>query len=326
MNAPVQSPGYRAAYFGKIPSRGDFVRSTSHPQLMTSLDAWTADTMELLAQDPHWKTLYDEASSLNFAFLGPRSKIAVAGHLQPSRDQSGRRFPFLSATSLEVPRPLEFIARSPISFSRLWNRMHGEAATLMTADDPTVPLQTLNNLEGAIHIAPDDGFDTFADVQTLERVEQLLQSDGHQVRMHDLILALGILLEPVMNSGASHLDQGLALPLSDDPMYANLIAAYWMTLVSPFLSKADFEVAIFIGRIGGKPRLVIGFRGASPQTLASLLSTPQSLGERNIVLDDTPWIREHVQASHGLAKLSSYLDQPKLSLRTALDTFREVFT
>ena len=26
----VQSPAYRTAYFGKIPSRGDFVKNTSH--------------------------------------------------------------------------------------------------------------------------------------------------------------------------------------------------------------------------------------------------------------------------------------------------------
>ncbi|MFC4278616.1 type VI secretion system-associated protein TagF [Achromobacter aloeverae] len=325
MNAPLQSPTYRAAYFGKIPSRGDFVRSTTHPQLMASLDAWAANTMELLAQDPHWKTLYDEAAGFNFAFLGPRSKIAVAGHLRPSQDQSGRRFPFLSATSLEVSRPQEFMARSPVSFSRLWNRLDAVTTTLMTEADSNPGLQSLNSLEGAIHIAPDDGFDTFADVQTLERVEQMLRGDGHQVRLHDVILALGILLEPVMNSGASHLDRGLALPLPSDPMYANLVAAYWMTLVAPFLALADFEVATFIGNIGGKPRLVIGFRGASPHTLASLLSTPQALAAQNIVLDQAPWVSEHVTASHGLAKLSSYLDQPKLSLRTALDTFREVF-
>jgi len=36
-------------------------------------------------------------------------------------------------------------------------------------------------------------------------------------------------------------------------------------------------------------------------------------------------VRDHVSASHGLAKLSSYLDQQRLSLRQALETYREVF-
>ena len=70
---------------------------------------------------------------------------------------------------------------------------------------------------------------------------------------------------------------------------------------------------------------MVGFRGASPRTLATLLSTPQALSQHYIVLEDAPWVRDHVSASHGLAKLASYLDQPRLSLRQALETFREVF-
>ncbi|CAB3649434.1 type VI secretion system-associated protein TagF [Achromobacter pestifer] len=322
----VQSPLFRTAYFGKIPSRGDFVKNTSHPQLMATLDAWVANTMEILAQEPHWKALYDDTAPTPFAILGSRGKLAIAGHIQPSQDQSGRRFPFLSATSLEVQRPLEFIARSPIAFSRMWNRMSGAANLLMSDADPSAALQQLNELEGEIRTAADDGFDAFVDLQTLERLQAMLRSNGHAASVHDIVLALGILLEPVMSSGSSQLDKGLALPLPDDPLYMNLVAAYWMTLISPFLSRADFEITIFIGRIAGKHRLVAGFRGASPQTLASLLSTPQAFAEQHIVLENAPWVRNHVSASHGLAKLSSYLDQPRLSLRTALDTFREVFT
>jgi len=320
-----QSPMFRTAYFGKIPSRGDFVKNTSHPQLMSTLDAWVANTMEVLAQDPHWKTLYDEAQPVPFAVLGSRGKLAIAGHLQPSRDQSGRRFPFISATSVEVARPLDFIARSPLAFSRMWNRMGAAAAQLMREGDPGPALQTLNDLEGEIRTAADDGFDAFIDLQTIERVEAMLRGNGHAASMHDIVLALGILLAPVMSSGSSQLDTGLALPLPDDPLYINLVATYWMTLIAPFLTRADFEIAMFIGQIAGKHRLVVGFRGASPQTLATLLSTPQTLSQHYIVLEDAPWVRDHVSASHGLAKLSSYLDQPRLSLRQALETFREVF-
>jgi type VI secretion system protein ImpM len=213
-----------------------------------------------------------------------------------------------------------------MAFSRLWNRMGGAAAMLMADSDPAAALQALNELEGEIRTAADDGFDAFVDLQTVERLEAMLRGNGHAARVHDIILALGILLQPVMSSGSSQLDKGLSLPLPDDPLYINLVAAYWMTLIAPFLARADFEITMFIGRIGGKHRLAVGFRGASPQTLAGLLSTPQTYAEQHIVLEDAPWVRNHVSASHGLAKLSSYLDQPRLSLRIALDTFREVFT
>ncbi len=322
-----QAPSHASAiaYFGKIRSRGDFVRNHAHPQLIATLDGWLAATMELVAQDPHWKPLYDDAQPLDFAFLGSHSRLAVAGHLRPSRDQSGRRFPFLCATSLEASEPPAFMARSPVAFGRLWNRMGRAVADAVQADDATAALQALNEGDGGIRPAADDGFESFIDLQTLARIEQMLQADGHAARLHDIVLALGVLLQPVMHSGQSQLDKGLVLPLPDDPMYQNLMAAYWMELIAPFLARADFELACFIGRIGGKPRLVVGFGGASPQTLASLWSTPTVLASQHIVLEAAPWVAEHVRASQGLAKLASYLDQPRLSLRTARDTFRDVF-
>ncbi|VFR45114.1 FIG00977343: hypothetical protein [plant metagenome] len=322
----AQSLLFRTAYFGKLPSRGDFVKNAAHPQLMDSLDSWVAGAMEVLGQDPHWKPFYDEAQPLQFAFLGSRSKLAIAGTLHPSQDQSGRRFPFLAATSLEVAQPLPFIARSPVAFSRLWSRMDTATAALLVTSEPGPGLAALNELEGEVRPAADDGFDAFVDLQTVERVEAMLRGAGHNVRMHDIVLALGILLAPVMSSGSSRLGKGLALPLPDDPLYANLVSAYWMTLIAPFLGRADFEIALFSGRIAGVPRLIVGFDGASPVTLASILAAPRFLTERHIVLDEAPWVNDHIQASHGLAKLSSYLHQPRLSLRTALDTFSEVFT
>jgi type VI secretion system protein ImpM len=107
------------AYFGKIPSRGDFVKSTHNPQLLQTLDRWIAKAMELLTDDPRWKIVYESARPMHFAFLGSRSKLAIAGHMVASHDQSSRRLPFLAATALEVERPLTFLARSPLAFARL---------------------------------------------------------------------------------------------------------------------------------------------------------------------------------------------------------------
>lgn len=47
------------SYFGKLPSRGDFVKSANNVQLLDTLDRWLAQGMELLAEAPDWKTTYD---------------------------------------------------------------------------------------------------------------------------------------------------------------------------------------------------------------------------------------------------------------------------
>ena len=203
--------------------------------------------------------------------------------------------------------------------------MEQSIAELITSDDPTEILNKLNSLEGEIHSATDNSFDAFLDLQTIERITSMLEGYGHRFSFHDTVLALGLLLNPLMNSGASTAARGLLLPLPDDPLYANLVAAYWLSLTYPFLCKADFEISIFIGTFLGKLRLAIGFNGANPADLASLMSSPDVLKEQFFSLDDSEWVNAHLHESEK-AKLSSYLQQPKLSLRTVQDTFHKIFT
>ncbi len=69
---------------------------------------------------------------------------------------------------------------------------------------------------------------------------------------------------------------------------------------------------------------MVGFNGASAKTLQSIVD-PQVYASHNIDIDDPEWIDAHAQNNHDISKLVSYLDQPQLSLRVAIDTFREVF-
>ena len=49
----------KIGYFGKIPARGDFIKATDNAALITLLDNWLAQTMELLSRDARWKIIYD---------------------------------------------------------------------------------------------------------------------------------------------------------------------------------------------------------------------------------------------------------------------------
>ncbi|WP_069266617.1 type VI secretion system-associated protein TagF [Paraburkholderia nodosa] len=325
----TQSVQAQIAYFGKIPSRGDFVKSAHNPQLLQTLDRWIAQAMELLADDPRWKIVYAEAQPMHFAFLGSQSKLAIAGHMVASQDQSSRRFPFLAATALEVEQPLAFLARSPLAFARLWSRAAQQMQPLLGTSEPVGALHALGETQVPVDVGgvgnPHDGtFNDFVEHQTLEGLERMLLASGHPVRLRGAMLALGSLLRPVMTSGSSHLERGLTLPLPVDPFYRSLVAAFWLELIAPFVSKADFELAIFIGTIAQRERLIVGFNGASARTLHSVVD-PQTYAAHNIDIDDPEWIDGHAQSDHGISKLVSYLDQPQLSLRLAIDTFQEAF-
>ncbi|MCW0127849.1 type VI secretion system-associated protein TagF, partial [Burkholderia pseudomallei] len=143
----TQTVQAQIAYFGKIPSRGDFVKSPHNPQLLQTLDRWIAQALELLAEDPRWKIVYEDAQPMHFAFLGSRSKLAIAGHMVASHDVSMRRFPFLGAAALEVERPLALLARSPLAFARLWSRVAAQIPPLLGKEEPPGALQALGDTQ-----------------------------------------------------------------------------------------------------------------------------------------------------------------------------------
>jgi type VI secretion system protein ImpM len=314
-------------YFGKVPGRGDFVKGGDSPALIKVLDDWLAQAMDLMSADARWKLNYDAVAPLHFAFVGPRRRHAIAGHIVASSDQSQRRFPFLMTSSFEVAEPAAFVATAPLVFNRLWTRLAALSSGVVNAGDPTVPLQLAASeaveldLRGAAYQA---SFDDFLELQTVGGLDMLLAEAGFRGSARQVLLALGMLLQPVLASGSSRLDKTLLLPLPRDPMYRNLVAAFWMHLITPFLARADFELALFLTRLREQQVLLVGFSGASPQTLHGIMD-PQAARERQIAFEELEWVEEQADSDYGVKKLSTYLSQPSLSLKSALESVSAAF-
>jgi type VI secretion system protein ImpM len=198
----------------------------------------------------------------------------------------------------------------------------------MVARDPAELLQTISNSHVSVDAANGSYaafFKDFIEMQSIESLQSLLRQAGHEVDMRRAVLGLGMLLQPVMASGTTHLDKGLRLPLPADAMYRPLVASFWMELIVRFLARAEFELVVFMENyLPDKPTLLVTFSGAAPEALHSLFD-PAVNEQRNIFLNDPEWVNDHAEADYGMAKLSSYLAQPQLTLRSALETFREVF-
>jgi type VI secretion system protein ImpM len=317
------------AYFGKVSSRGDFVRSTQQGALTQMLDQWLSQGLELVSVDPRWKQRYDQVGPCRFAFLGVRSKVALAGHMIPSVDSSGRRFPFVAAGSFEIDAPLPFMSHAPMALSRLWSRLETIGREACAAEDATASLgkavQTKLEIDTSFN-AYATSFDDFLEMQTVGSLEELLRAAHPGLELRRTLLAVGLLLQPVPASGVSRLDKGLALPLPDDPLYAPFVGAFWMSLVAPFLARGDFELALFVLRRqpGGSSELCIGFAGGSPATLQAIFDADKR-DEAFVEVVAADWADEHADDDYAIKKLSSYLMQPQLSMSQALRTFKECF-
>lgn len=314
-------------FFGKIPSRGDFVKSQAGTQVIGLLDTWVSQGMELLASDPMWKTHYDAASPIDFAFVGTHNRHVLTGHLAASSDLSSRRFPFITTSTVEIDDPLSFLSRCPMLLSRHWHRLATLTRDAIASEQGHDALDAIANTPVSIEIsatAYDSNFRDFLELQTVSKIEQVLSQAGHSVVMRRSVLALGLLLQPVLANSAANLQKGIALPLPSDPLYATLVASFWLDLVHGFFTAGEFELSIFITRRESKPWLFLDFNGASGRALQALFDV--SVGhEHHIDIVDAHWIEDYMARDSGLTKLSAYLEHPELSLKQVSETFAEAF-
>ena len=323
----TQTMTVAVGYFGKVPSRGDFVRTADNQQLMALLDRWAGSTLEQLSRNPDWKRLYDQAPALHFAFLGSRSRLVVCGHLLPSHDASQRRFPLLSAIRTEVANPLGFIGRSSMALNRVWTGLSRLSREAASAEDAADALKAMGEtryeltVDPAAHAAP---FDDFLETQTIGSLQRLLHGSGHpRLQLRHALPALGLLLRPVLTGSGVTIDKGLELPLPADPLYRPLAAAFWLDLVSGFLARGDFELAALVGDEHA-PRLILGFNGADHDTLRAAID-PQAADEHLIRIEGAEWVEDQLAADYALNKLASYVDRDDLSLKSARAIFSETF-
>jgi type VI secretion system protein ImpM len=211
--------------------------------------------------------------------------------------------------------------------TRLWSRLENLSGGVLAADDAAAPLQALNGNTVELDTrasAYDAAFADFLELQTIGALDAMLAQAGFSGSVRQVLLALGILLQPVMASSSSRLEKSLVLPLPTDPMYRYLVAAFWMHAVTPFLARADFELSLFVTRLDGKPVLVLGFSGASPQTLLGIMDPHVGEGH-HIAFDDVDWVEDQVNEDYAIQKMSAYLANPGLSLKSARDSLRTSF-
>lgn len=308
----------RIGYFGKLPARGDFVKTADEQPVLDMLDDWLAQVMARLPSDARWKINYDAMAPVSFAFAGPSRRHAVAGHLVASHDRSGRRFPFLAMRTVFVSEPAAFVTRCPLAFAPLWSYLEAMAPRVLGSEDPGPSLHAL--LEAEVALGEDEA--ALAAWMATHTVGSFSNALG--LAANRMILGLGLLLQPVMHSRPAALHKSLVLPLPAAPDARHAAAAFWLELVVPFLRRTEFDLVLFLTRVAGRPALVVGFGGAAAETLHALID-PLAALDQQVHLDQNGWIDEQLGLDIDVRALASYLEQPALPLRMARELFLKTF-
>lgn len=314
-------------YFGKLPSRGDFVRSARDGNLTQTLDRWISASLEQLATAPDWKQHFDALPPVEFVVVGSRSSTILTGRMVSSRDSSGRRYPFLIARSLRTDTPLDLLPCLPLCLLPAWITMEQLTTSAQNAQDIDEALERIDLAQldietdvGAIQARSND----YLQATTVGHVQQALHAAGNAADLRQSIIALGLLLLPLLTSAPGGATKGLALPLPGGSSAAAHVAAFWLSLVGPFLARAEHEISLLHTQLAGRPTLLLNLNGVSASSLQSVFDASQAF-ESNIDLCEAEWTEDYIAGEYPLNKLSSYLSHPDLSLAQARTTFAEVF-
>lgn len=331
MRAPtfsVQTDNDPLIYFGKLPSRGDFVRSSNGSAVIQSLDRWLTACLEELATDADWKQYFDTLPGIQFAFVGSRNPNLLIGRIATSHDSSGRRYPFLVAGGLRTNPPITFLPNLPICMHTTWENMERLMSSAMQASSIGEALGEIEVTRIETPYTPTELIDqirTQLQDATVGMLEDTLTQAGNRLTLRYSVIALGLLLSPLLTASAdTPVSKGLALPLPEDHNGAITAATFWLSLVAPFVERCPYELCILRSRLAERPQLIINFGGADPQTLQSVFN-PTLAFENNVDLCESEWVEDYLVSEHALVKLASYLELPELTLAQALETFGEVF-
>ncbi len=314
-------------YFGKIPARGDFVKSAAGIKVISLIDNWVAQGMEMLLAEPGWKTYYDRAGAIDFLFVGTRKKHAICGQLMPSSDASSRRFPFIAATLFEIDDTLEFLHLSSLALERHSNHLRALVQHAVMAHDAAEVLTSLNEVQ----LDAETDLRQFADAYhrhlgatSLGGMTASLGLEGSDTSLRHMILALGYLLQPMLTNYSVPPQKGLSLPLPRDPSRMVLAKAFWLDLIRTFLPRAELELSIFSCTHFGNPKLIMTFNGVPPNIFRALFDE-QAAEEFLIDIGQSAWVEEYAGQDLATLKLSSYLNHGDLALKQVTETFRQCF-
>jgi type VI secretion system protein ImpM len=135
MNGESDMDSVRIGFFGKLPSRGDFVRAGLSRAIVTAWDGWLQDVMP--ASHETQDTVLGSASAWRFNFgagvCGPR---AACGLFLPSTDRVGRSFPLLIAAESAMATDAFLDAAERIGLEAIRDAMPPETLALHLNNAP----------------------------------------------------------------------------------------------------------------------------------------------------------------------------------------------
>jgi len=310
-------------YFGKLPSRGDFVRSKSHLNETKAIDDWVSQAVANASgwlEDRYW--LHD-SPVISFSHINTATKRIITGVLIPSHDSSQRHYPLIGFGICYLDKPKTWMNYLPIKSLAPWDSAYQVLTIARDQTDNVVAIKALSECDMPIDSHASTHYYDFINTTTLERIAQLLSQSKAQLIQQ--IIAMGLLFLPTLSKGFNGFNKTLYWSLTADKSSAIQLATFWHDLLHGFYRSHElcFNTYLFSG--GERYRMVLSFSEPNGQLLSQLPTLDNALPDGWISMDDSDWTEGYIADDIGLSRFQKLLQSEQLNLYDARQLFKQIF-
>lgn len=263
--------------FGKTPSQPDFVRHNAGSASARAWDEWlNAGLAEMRrVEGDDWTPIFDAAAPLHcIARPSGDPRQVLAGHISPSRDQSGRRYPLTVFCEFQLDRQARGIQVLPYALTSFLD------AAAHLAGDGKSPLGTsLGTMSALVPSNPADLSGRMASQlreMTMESFWTAVLGSFDDPRKYLCIKNLFGTLAPLRGYDPQRLAMGLRLPgvARASHLSPSLVMSSWISLCRAVIGEESLANSwLFWHNSPGaaRPGCFLFFRTPSPGVLSALL-------------------------------------------------------
>jgi type VI secretion system protein ImpM len=268
---------YPAGCLGKLPAFADFVRHNATARETLALDEWIQHGLYHAQQSmrSEWDASFENAPAYSFIFWPENADRFLVGHLRPSRDRSGRRYPFVVSLLVDRLRyGAKYIPHAPAAFAGFLEDARRFVELALDGLDAREIAERVQAL--SLPVQPGMGEEEYREYlrgTTLRQFCTEVLGSFEGVEKATVFESLADLLIPFRQRPIVRLSLGIRFPLSAAPGGSFLESSFWLDASMRMVKQQAVAPLVFwtTGGIGAGGSAYLFFRPPSPKVFVNLL-------------------------------------------------------
>lgn len=315
----LDTSSYPLIYFGKLPSRGDFVRSRTHSNEINIIDHWVS---EAVVNTEHSLA---RISCIKFSHIDTLSNQIITGVLVSSHDSSQRHYPLIGFSQMWLEKPKSWMNYLPIKSASIWKTIHQSLVVAKTQSNDIQATDLLNNCQISINENASTHYYDFINKITLDDIARL--TGQNKAQFIEQLIATGLLFLPILTKGFNGLNKTICWPLTSDEESSINLATFWQDLLHGFYQPHELHLNTYLYKGLEQYQMALSFSEPSGQLLNELPVSMQDTinPDRWVMMDKCDWTHGYIDEDIGLSRFNKLLLQDALYLYDTRQLFKKVF-